>query len=387
VLLLDTAGGLSVHTDDDTVCSVGRLPGAAAGLSISAAADAHEYRFMDTMDEALAGVDAVNVDLLAAHEWVLGRTPAECVAAALSRGQAVEITGDARCVRIASNEEARIAITLPGTVGDCGGPAPQGTRALVHGPTFEWLVADEARYASRLVSRRLSKSPARYTISTGAHFAAISFGVDARALLAPFAPVQTAEDTLFGAVHGYTSPYSLSAFIPYTVVHDPDGARPNPAWPLSFVHLANEVMRQMVQRFAPVWPAAVPADALEALGGYLRSLGGLAPARFRSFVEGQARAAMIAEAAQWESVLAQRPDTPAFWKDSVRDLVARRRAWALASTPASPCDLPGSAPERQALFQSIVQRYGELLACWPAIARAAAELRAAEVRPSRALRV
>ncbi len=80
-VLLDTRGQLVLHTDDDSVFRFASLPEAGPGLRLSSAADPMERRFFADQGERERAVELRDVDILAAHQALLGRPVTDCLRA------------------------------------------------------------------------------------------------------------------------------------------------------------------------------------------------------------------------------------------------------------------------------------------------------------------
>lgn len=375
VLILDSVGELSLCTDDDTICDLRAWPQGAEGLSITTAQDAGVYRFTESYAEALSLTRPVATDIVSAHEKLLGRVAADCVRAALERGEPVHLPEHAAGVPGLFDSRARVLVSMTGSVGDCGGPDPRGTRAILTGPLYDWLVADEDKFVARLLGRQLAKCAPGYTLATTPYFAAITYALDNRALIPPFPPVMAAEDTLFGYVLHGMSPTALRGFVPCAALHDPDSRRPNLVQPAPFVHFANVVLGDIMGA-SDVARAEEPAKYLVELGTFLDELSTSAPAAFRDFVSPLARKRIEAELRHWEKLLAWRADAPDFWRRHMARMIDDRRAFLRDADPAAADDFAGGPAERQAAFQDYVGTYGRLLAAWPTIVEAARHLRA-----------
>jgi hypothetical protein len=374
-LLLDTVGELCLQVDDDTVCTVCRPRDAVDELLVSAEMDPNEYWFVGDLAEGLAGVRVVDEDFLALHERVLGKSPAQCIASGAGGPLRVAAPWSPRPLAQLAAPEARIAVSFAGIVGDCGGPGRHHWRLGLRGASLERLVADPAGFRSRLLSRQLVKCATRTVVSTGPYCMAGNMGVDNRALLPPFVPVGIAEDALWGMLRAGLSPHLVSASLPRAVVHDPSPARPSPREPVPLALYANAVLSMLVARFLELWPLDGGPVGMKQLGAFLRELGSLPDAAFAARVRQVVGPSMAASVAQVEGNLAAAPDAPPHWRASMHESLAELYALVAREDPASPVDLPGSAAERRALFQLLVRRYGEVLAHWPDMVTAAAELR------------
>lgn len=383
-LLLDGVGELCLQVDDDTLATVCRPPDARDELVLAPAPDPNEYWFAPSFEDALATVEVVDEDFLAAHERLLGSTPGQCVAGARSGPVRVGVPWDAPYLAQLSGAGARVAVSFGGIVGDCGGPGRGQWRLALRGASLERLVADGAGFAARLHARQLVKCTTRAGLGTGAYCMAGNMGLDLRVLLPPFVPGGVAEDALFGTLRAALFPRLLSGFVPRAIVHRPDPPRPDPAGGVPLSMYANGVMGVLAAPFFAANPAGEGADALRALGVHLHGLGALPADAFAALVRETMGRATAAAAAQMEALLAAARGAPTHWRAAVEE--SRRETATLPERedPSAPADLPGRDDARRATFQRLLRGYGRVLAHWPELVQAAAELRGRGVRLARA---
>ena len=72
-----------------------------------------------------------------------------------------------------------------------------------------------------------------------------------------------------------------------------------------------------------------------------------------------------------ESLLANEPDRPDYWRNDVMRYLASAREAVTKPDFYVPIDLPGGPEERLAAFRRQVLAYGQLLTHWPALVEAA----------------
>ena len=187
-LLLDTVGTLVLSIDDDTRCRIAAAPQREEALASYSGYDPSEFWFFADRARALESVSFVEIDVLGCHEALLGNTVANV-------DGPVDTTG-------------RVAITLPGLVGDSGMASPRYLLTLT-GASRERLVASPDAYRSAFRSREVLRTVRRPTISAGSFCMTTFLGFDNRSLLPPFFPVQRNSDGVFGLllqkVHGQKS--------------------------------------------------------------------------------------------------------------------------------------------------------------------------------------
>ncbi len=327
------------------------------GLELSSLTDPSELWFHPTVAAALDR-PAADIDLVAAHERMLGLMAATVIEA-LPEDAPLEI-GDARpaLVTLASSGHARVRATMLGLHGDCAMGNPL-YYLLLRGPSRERLVADHAVHR---LTRGIARGVTRATMAPGRWLMAANLALDLREPLPPFPPAGANCDGLFAAALRGTHPIDLIGYLPWTVAHRPADARPFTDDDLfdPLVHLppAHQVM---------LWTAtyqgeldAEPADRQAQLGADLCTAGRLEPEAYRDQMREMAEADANARAHHLTDSLDQYDDEPADWAADLQ------RAIELAGRePPEP-----EQPER---VQQLLVRWGELLQAWPQIAAAAVD--------------
>lgn len=372
-LLLHTVGERIFSADDDTVCRVARPPGHSEGLELDSGGNPLQLWFFASRDEAFQAVRCVEQDLLGEHERYLGQPPAPLLAAAAA---SFELADPALLRRLRSAPGA-IRVTTNGTVGDCGWDNPDFT-LFQDGATWDRLVGDEAGYRLARTTREMAQAATRTTITgrPDPKFA-ICLGLDNTELLPPFPPAGRAEEVGFGAVLTSCFPGAYAAHLPWLVRHDPAGARQWAA-PGQFSIGLGAWLPSCLSRFDP-GRSAEPQARLRRLGAYLTDLAGLPAADFDELVRLGVWDSMSGLISALEERLAG--PAPEFWaRDAERFIVQTRR------NALSPVEELYSALGGRAALQRLLERYGELLAWWPAIVAAAGQLRASGQRLARPVR-
>jgi hypothetical protein len=376
-LLLDTAGMLSVHVDDDTVCELTCPPDPQGGLELSASGDPNDYWPARNFEDARSLVCPADADFMALHEALLGRTPRECMAQTLDRGEDLRARGPSYAVfrddLLAAS--ARITLTFNGIVGDCGGPARAEWRLGLSGAPYERLVADPHTFDALMRSRHMVKCPRAQLISTGMYCMTGGIGIDNRGLVPPFVPNGIAEDVAFGVLNRLMNPTGVSGFAPYAVDHRPglDRGSQVGAGPRRF--LLNRVIAQMFGWLQQVWPVTDPQSVLRLTGRFFVDLAGMAPEEFSRFVRKVMYGYAVTEVAAIDRLLTTRPGAPRYWQDRVEAWRKATEELLVGDAPSSPHEFSGSPDERRRQFQALLGEYGALLCWWPSLRQAAAELR------------
>jgi hypothetical protein len=366
-LLLDTIDSLVLSVDDDTRGGFAIAPGAEGGLSFFAGYDPTEFWFFPDRAAAIASVVFEEIDVLRAHEPLLGHTVAD-------------LGGPA-------NSVGRVAITLNGLVGDSGMGSPRYYLTLA-GDSRGRLVSSETGYRSAFQSREVVRTVRRRTVSSGPFFMTTFYGLDNRVLLPPFFPVQRNSDGIFGLVLRSTTSH-CTGFLPAVLPHAPPPRifPPDAIWTdADRVQLADIVIAGV---FAFDAGADLSDEArLIRLGRHLRWLGSLNLVEFDAYIRAQQRFRTIAFITALQAQLQTYAGLPGYWAADVTRMIERLSTAPSAASYTAPRDLLAGerADEARRLAQELVGRYGELLDAWPPIVAAARSLRARGLRMSAPLR-
>ena len=166
-LLLDTLDTLVFSVDDDTLCRTAVAPALQESVAFLSTYDRTEFWFFPDRRGALEAGRAVETDLLGRTEELLGRPLTDFESTA-------GLTG-------------RVAITLPGLVGDSGMGSPRYFLTL-GGPSRARLLQSHTAYLSALRSREVLRAAPQPTIAASAFCMTPFFGFDNRLLLPPSFP-------------------------------------------------------------------------------------------------------------------------------------------------------------------------------------------------------
>lgn len=386
-LLLDAAGAAHLQIDDDVRPRAVRAPDAREGAAF-VAGDPNEMWFGEPGRPLVAPDGWSSPDVFALHESLLGADVARLAVdpAASSLAGAVDTSAaGAAFFRRLVKRGGRVAITLLGGAGDHG-MAASFPLLLLGGPSRERLLASEARFREAYEGRLLVRCPSRLAIADGASCMPMSMAIDAREPVPPFAPSGRDSDGLFGALLRACVPDAFSAHLPWAIEHAPPTRR---ATSIDAERGAagraapNELIRVAL---GPLFdPRDARADVLLSRAGlalvHLASRPDDADALFRE----QVMRGLARRLAQIERALAEHGRRPLFWAQALDGFASALRA-ALTSPhahlPAELVAAHGPAAAR-ALFLDHVAMTGRVLAAWPAIFRAARDLRAEGRRLSR----
>lgn len=380
-LLLHAVGELAVFTDDDTRARLRAAPDFAPGLALSSDGDPAEAWFPAPGEPAVSDANRADVDLFSAHEALLGRDAGSVVEARRREGLDLSRASEGLFRRLGRGGVVRL--TQSGAAGDTG-TGSMGFLLHVQGRTRERLHASAQVYRHAFESRQIVRCAPRATLGDSSFCMSMGMGVDARAWLPPFLPVQRNADGAFGMLVRACFPAALSGFVPFAEEHvavrtarfEDLLAAVGKTW-------AGDLICALIGAAPLLTEVGDPRANLRALGDHLERLGSLPAADFAEhlgamILRGRARDLRGAE----EQLLRHR-GSPAHWARDMERLMDRSRAALTQAVPAWPADLVATLgiDETRRAFPRMVRRFGALLAAWPALWDAAVALRAEGIRP------
>jgi hypothetical protein len=324
-------------------------------------------------------------DYAALHEALLGRTVSACAAEARRLG--LDLDGaSAGLFRRFARGGGRVACTQTGAAGDSGTGSMWHLLLLDDILGRARLLATEALYRHAFTGRRVVRVVRRAAVTGGSAVMSMSLGVDLRALVPPFFPVQRNADGLFGVLLRAAFPRSFLGFVPWVVEHAPASTRASP-FPAFFASLGRTASVDLVCLLLSSSRVEAdpddPARNLRALGEALGRWAALPPADFEEIVRIQVLSARSLDLEMLDLALARHGGAPAFWARDVEQAKAALHASLTTPWLAFPADLVDDFGEEEgrACFQRLCRAFAALLCAWPDLFAAALDLRRLGVRP------
>jgi len=387
-LLLHTVGDLVFSADDDTVCSVAGPPeDCEKGIAVCGDDDPTEFWFYPDRETVVRAGVAADCDVLGAHGRFLGRRIPSIVAEAGDGGIALDGTCN-HLMRSLQSGTGRVLASFNGVLGDSGMYSGVGLPSCRREGTFMRLTRSPAEYRSAITSREVIRCAPQVSVSHGPPWMSTFYGLDNGDLLPPFMPVQRNEDTVFGfSARWFDESYSVH--LPWTLLHAPAPRgtySPDHLAALARIRISDLVMALMRSRDLPA--GMERAQKIESLGASLVEAGLLSPPDFEEFAKLQLWRSASRRAQMLEALFQRRNGQPDFWANDVKEQVKRLQQGAASLEFVVPVDLEDGANPHDilAFCQSLVTRFGRLLAAWPTLVSAAKRLRARGLRVARQLR-
>jgi hypothetical protein len=210
----------------------------------------------------------------------------------------------------------------------------------------------------------------------------LNLGLDNRQTLPPFLPVLRNEDGLF-AVSLHTMRGGFGGHLPALLFHR--GFTPRP-FPLEELEIragrfySSEIFELLMSSVAPSPADELSVRNLERIGQRLVDWGSACRSDFEEMLRLLLAAKASQSASALQTLLAQHPDSPAFWRDDIACCLASLRRAVGDPDFIVPFDFRemGDRDEAARILQRLVLRFGELLRAWPALMSASGELRLRE---------
>lgn len=352
--------------DDDVIWRFTRPPGPRRLPRVTSGGALHVFDFFADTPDALARTRFTEVDAVAEVGAVLGRAvPA-----------LVEGGWDAASPALADRlPTARVAVAEVGGVGDSGGETPWFAMHL-DGVSHERALADWERART---SRAMLRMTEEVVLSDRPALMTMTYGMDARRLLPPFATTGRNCDGLFARTLRVLCPGELIAHLPLAIHHEPPEARayaPDAVWAGILRLQVAEILMWSIEGHE-VSPRLTRAERFAAVGRAALEVGRSA-ARLEELLRSRWRHRCANLAATLEQRLAL-PGPPAWHDDLRRALDAQVAAASAPPVPVELSHLP--RPEALARLAGIVRDQAALLGAWPEVVAAARDLADGPIPP------
>jgi len=379
-LLLQTIGETFLSVDDDTLCHLAAPTMTDHRLGFTMNQDPAEITFFPNRTTLLQAINPINADVLSFHEQALGRNLADLLAT-----KEVDLSGiNAPLLQRLMNGQGRILVTLNGLFGDCGWGAPFGYWdspmgcLLLESNSHQRLTCCETDYRKGCISREVLRLAKRLTISDATFSMSTFMGLDHRALLPPYFPVQRGQDILFGMTVWQCFKSSYFAHLPVALLHTPVEQRH--FWPDEIFRTASgsDTAKLMVYCLRTFQQTNHADDIknLQALGQHLMDLGSMSLSDFIYFFQVQAKHHGHLLIELMERRLSEEEESPAFWANDIKKYMQQLQQAFIKPNYWLPLDLMSgrTIDEVQILSQKLVYQFGQLLYWWPTLVGVTKEL-------------
>jgi len=374
-MLLQSAGEALLSVDEDTVCKIGLAPGCGReGAAISGEQFPTESWSYPDKDRCFADLQPIEIDPLAAHERMLGRSVVDWATSIRDAVGAVDVSQ--ACDHLLMDllrSKARFSVTLNGIAGDSGMYSGVGFLLQERPNTRQRLLESSQSLSQSLSSRYVISQVPLATVAHHAPFHSMFMAIDNRDLVPPFFPLYRNEDSIFQACLNQCIPDGYVGNIPFCMVHDPGDGRLYSADRWAAIRVADAVLTCLalckVEGGSPD-----PADRQRMLAQRLIFLASRSAADFAAELRNGLwlRAAAILQLHErLLSVFCGKPD---FWAAELDHERRRLRDALLRDDYFVPTDLTPRCrhpSDAMSMLQRLLLRFGEFLWWWPEIVNAA----------------
>lgn len=363
LLLSDTH---SVSLDDDTTAPSVYV-GAEGDTRISVISG-HPYmesEFFTSYGEIKDGYDLVEGDMLGIHERALSMGVKD-----LLKDVVVDVSGAMyRMMPFVQNPNARVTTSFIGSVGDSG--AITSLYNLFSGvASLERLTATKSYYEERKGTKLLRKSVPNLTLSNFNFCMTMNVGISKECLMPPFPLTLRGEDRVWRSVERCINPFSLQAYLPYVILHEPTENRKS-CDDIGIVYgktndifsiIINDYFKDSIFKKGSN-KARIAKDGIIGLVDYLSDTAELSPEAFGEFVVEKYKVYLGEIEFAMRKYLNQYSHLPIWWRYDAKamiDEIGRLRKQSVPNGLLN--DIGDNALGR---FQHTVREYARILRVWP----------------------
>lgn len=376
-VLLATAGERVLLLEDTTIAKPWRGSGTKEGLDLCGHADPRRHRFFETRAAALPEGAAEDLDLVMAHETVIGRPLSALVHGANGFCDTGSACMHVLAKAVETDAHARIRIAMSGVAGDAGLDCPY--RLLLRDGGWKTdMRADRDVFDAALTFREMERIVDRLSVTHDPGCELYCAAIDNTTLVPPFFPIGSGGAELFGLMLAACDSDALFAHLPVGIVRDTpctadyEGSTIVSASTLRITDLVAAILSTC---WMPPFRAAVP-ERLRRMDEHIQAITALDPGGFRDAI----RAVIIERRAQEllriESMEVPEAGFPPFWNAAL----ARYRATVLEvledPTFCCPVEIHRIPDPTECLEVCRVwlDDFAALLHAWPDLWRAAREI-------------
>ena len=373
LFLLATAGEHALMVDDDVICETWASNERADALALMGHdQELFETEFFPDRAAALASVARTNLNLVAAHETLLGQSLPALLTGFSRRVDVTRACGHLR-EALDTGRPLVIKATFAGVAGDAGVYCPY--RFLFSsGPLRERLRSNPTVLATALRSREVSRIVPTNTVTHDNGCMATCMGLANNGVLPPFLPINRNEDGVFGVMLGAADAAAVFGHLPVGVLHD--SSRPSERTEGVVLSATQSRLAELilyVLRKHDVRSGDATSDQwFQNTGQAFMELGRLDSRDLAAFVTGAILEQRTAEIAALDRD-ASDPDCPPHWRaiiDKYREKLSRALTTPEFFLPAE-FHGTGDVDAGYHALQTFVKSFGELVESWPTLWTAA----------------
>jgi hypothetical protein len=365
VLLLLAAGRPMVMVDDDIRWDMWRFPGPEdVTVDFGGHHDLAETTFHSTRMDACAATQPASMDMLAAHEALLGMSPLDIAAQRpidVSRACGHLLDGLSR------DQGQRVRVTQLGLAGDAGVHCPYHL-LFARGPVRDELESSREVFGRAITSREVVRATRRATVLHQSGCMAGCLGLDNTAVLPPFIPEGRNEDGVFGAVLRHADDSTLFGHLPWGIIHDSvrSSLREPGAIRSATQMRVSELVLLLLSASGGVVQSSSVSTRFQRLSAWFGELSHMASRDFRAFVIELVVAQRSRLMARLESEILADSSRSAWMREAAEQYRRECLAGLQHAESWCPSDLAHGGPEDAGQrLQEFLHDFSALLGLWP----------------------
>jgi hypothetical protein len=370
--LLHCVGEPILCCDDDSVCILADFRhGDQRPKVVLSGNSSLDVCFVPNRRAAIKSTVCSSEGIFEVHEALLGRVVEDLK---FTRGVSSSAKDTAnRRSGLDGDREQVVGITLSGVVGDSGMPNLIGFM-LARGGVRERFLQKWNPHKSPQISRCLIRGVCRPVMSPlSGVMMTTATGLDNRIPLPPFAPSGRGEDTLFGVIVQKCFGDVYTGFVPFGLLHAPEGQRQYE--PLSTHFRLADIIMMLLQEYKT--PRGSYEEQLRSLGIYLGQYANMSNRDFRTLVVECVHKSIIKRIEICEGCLEIYGARPPRWAVAMRSWIIEMKELLHGPDLGIPSDLQTCALDGplHVKVQWFIATFGTVLQNWSEITKVARQLR------------
>lgn len=375
-VLLANAGEMILCTDDDVNCDL-RIPESDyydLELASYVRSDIREsFQDRDTLNAMHPITDG---DILGYHNQILGMTTSEILRDFKDNNRISLKRISSQHLNLLLLKGGMVKVTAAGSAGDSGMVTPRYLLRQSEA-SLERCTASEDTFNKTFQSRQLMQSSSHFSLGARAFFLGMNMGIDNRGITPPFMPILRGEDTIFSRMINVIADDMLIGTLPAAITHTPVNPRANDEH--IFLNVRPElcgIIVLLLNEYRSHPRNNSPASRLNGLGSYISDLGSLPIEEFEEHVKRLWLIREMQTTRDVERILAEHDYKPVYWADLLEKFLISIRDFSYSNFISAARDVyNGDERIAATLCRDIIRQYGELLKWWPAIFKAAEDIR------------
>jgi hypothetical protein len=370
--LLSLAEMPFVFFDDDVVVRVCNAAGSKQGIRFESKRPPVDTIVHGSLSDAIASKNFYVTDVLALHEQFLGL--------GFSRVGATSLSGSIlRSRNEMPDDKPRVCVTQMGIVGHSGQSSPHWILS-VQGAMRQSIIEDEAQYGIACASRYVTRIVDMFTVADSGFCMTYALGMDNRELLPPFFPTGRNSDGSFGVALRAISPERYIGHLPVGIIHRGSDSKQfamNAIWKDASRIRTSDIVIAIYRSTSPPPGMIDPEGRYYSMGKLFVDIAQCSPNVFARWLQECINEIYHLRMSRYLQLLEIFGNLPGYWAhDVTRSLARLQRAVSTDVVISEDYLSAGRDAESIKQTQAALLAYGSLLQAWPALRKAAVNLRA-----------